>query len=51
MSIHKYCELDTKADSERVAESYPCSLNYFYGEFLLGFVWPILLICLVKNPY
>ena len=36
----------------RVPESHPCgSLNYFYGIFLLDFRWPIILICLVYNPY
>ena len=25
-------------------------LNYFNGAFLLGFLWPILLICLVPSP-
>ena len=27
------------------------SLNYLYGVFLLGFLWPIILICLVHSPY
>ena len=31
---------------KRVAESHG-SLNYFYEVFLLGFLWPILLVCLV----
>ena len=26
-------------------------LNYFNGAFLLGFLWPIILICLVPRPY
>ena len=30
----------------------PCgSSNYFYGVFLPGFLWPIILICLVHSPY
>ena len=27
------------------------SLNYFYGAFLLGFLWSIIFICLVQSPY
>lgn len=27
------------------------SLNYFYEAFLVGFLWPIILICLVHTPY
>ena len=27
------------------------SLNYLYGVFLLGFLWPVILICLVHSPY
>ena len=34
------------------AESCPCGgLNHFYGAFLPGFLWPIILICLVHSPY
>ena len=30
----------------------PCgSLNHFYGAFCLGFLWPIILLCMVLNPY
>ena len=37
---------------EGVPESCPHgSFNYFYGAFLLGFLWPIILICLVHSPY
>ena len=46
--------IDTWADSgrERAAESCPRgSLSYFYGLFLLGLLWPIILICLVHSPY
>ena len=36
----------------RVAESCLCgSLDYFYGTFLPGFLWPIMLICLLHSPY
>ena len=35
---------------KRVAESHG-SLNYFYEVFLLGFLWPIILVCLVLSPY
>ena len=27
------------------------SLNYFYGAFLLGFLWPVILLCLVLSLY
>ena len=37
------------ADSE--GESLSGGLNYLYGAFLLGFIRPIILICLVHNPY
>ena len=37
---------------QTVSESHPCSsLNYFYGIFLPGFVWPGILICLVHSPH
>ena len=36
----------------RVPELYPRgSLNYFYGVYLLVFLWPIILICLVHISY
>ena len=39
-------------ERNRVAESHPrANLNYFYGTFLLGFLWPIIMICLVHSPY
>ena len=44
---------DARADSgrERGAESHPHgSLNYFYGTFLPGFLWQVILICLVHCP-
>ena len=50
----EYMWVDTWADSERerVPESHPGgSLNYFYGAFLLGVLWPIILVCLVHSPY
>ena len=41
------------ADSEKeIVELRPRgSLNYFGGVFLPGFLWPIVLICLVHSPY
>ena len=27
------------------------SLNYFLGAFLPGFIWPVILICLVLSLY
>ena len=42
--------IDTWADSGR--ESRPRgSLSHLYGAFLLGFLWPMILICLVQSPY
>ena len=36
----------------RVPESCPGdSLSYFYVVFPLGFLWPIILTCLVHSPY
>ena len=36
----------------RVSESNPHGkLNYFYGSFLLIFLWSVILICLVQSPY
>ena len=36
---------------ERVTESHPCgSLNYSHGTFLLGFLWLVILICLIHSP-
>ena len=43
--------MDRQGVDSRVPELYPGgSLNYFCGA-LLGFLWPIILICLVHNPY
>ena len=45
--------IETLADlgKEWVTESHPFDgLNFFYGVFLLGFLWPIL-ICLAHSPY
>ena len=27
------------------------SLNHLYGAFLLGFLWPVILLCLALSPY
>ena len=46
----QYVWIDTWADSER--ESHPQGdLNHFYGAFLLGFLWPMILVCLVLSLY
>ena len=29
----------------------PGSLNHFDGAFFPGFLWPIILLCLVLSPY
>ena len=48
----KYLWIATQVDSKSVAESSPRgSLNYVYVVFLLGFLWPIILICLVHSPH
>ena len=37
---------------ERIPESFPCSgLSYFYGIFLPGFLWTIILTCRVHSSY
>ena len=42
--------IDTQAGSER--ELCPRgSFNHFYGAFLPGFLWPIILLCLVVSLY
>ena len=38
--------IDTWAASEIQGD-----LNHFYGAFLLGFLWPMILVCLVLSPY
>ena len=39
-------------ESPWIAESHPHgSLNYYYGAFLPGFSWPVILICLVHSPH
>ena len=42
--------IDTRMDSER--ELCPCgSLNHLHGAFLPGFLWPIILLCLVLSLF
>ena len=43
--------IDIWADSESLNLARRGSLNYFYGAFLPGFLWPIILTCLVNSPY
>ena len=49
----QYMWIDRWADPEKespwVAPS--CSLYYFYGAFLPGFLWSVILVCLVHGPY
>ena len=46
----EYVWIDTQVGSER--ESCPRgSLNHLYGAFLPGFLWPIILLCLVLSLY
>ena len=43
--------IDTGANSESLELCPRGSLNYFHGAFLLGFLWPIILISLVHSPH
>ena len=48
MSVHRH----TASLRGRAAEAHPHgSLNHFYGAFLLDFLWPITLFCLMQSPY
>ena len=52
MRMKKSVRVDRQEWTQRVAESRPHgSLNYFYGAFPLGFLWAVILICLVHSPY
>ena len=42
--------IDTRADSEKELRLRG-SLNHLHGAFLLGFLWPIILLCLVLSLY
>ena len=45
-----YVWVDTLAGSEK--GQCPCgSLNHLYGALLPGFLWPVILLCLVLSPY
>ena len=40
------------SERERIAESHlHGNWNCFYGSFLLDFLWPAIVICLVHSPY
>ena len=41
---------DTQADTERELSSRG-SFSHFYGAFLPGFLWPVILLCLVPSLY
>ena len=44
--------VDRHTWTQRVAECMPQGgLNHFYAACLPGFLWPIILLCLVLNPY
>ena len=46
----EYRWIDTRVGSEK--ESRPRgSLNHLYGAFLLGFLWPIILLCQILSSY
>ena len=48
----KVVRVDRHPGGLRERESYPRgSLNHLYGALLLGFLWPIVLLCLVLSPY
>ena len=41
-----------KGRLRKVPDWHPhCILSHLYGAFLLVFLWPIILICLVHSPY
>ena len=42
--------IDKRVDSERELRPRG-SLNHLYGAFLPGFLWPIILLCLVLSSY
>ena len=42
--------IDTQVGSERELRPHG-GLNHLYGAFLPGFLWPIILLCLVLSPY
>ena len=46
----QYVWIDARAGSERESRPRGC-LNHFYGAFLPGFLWPVVLLCLVLSPY
>ena len=46
----QYVWIDTLVGSERQSCP-PGSLNHLYGAFLPGFLWPVILICVVQSPY
>ena len=49
MEEKEYLWIDTRVVSER--KSCPHGgLNPFYGAFILGFLWPVILLCLVPSP-
>ena len=45
-----YVWIDTQVGSERQSCPYS-SLNNLYGAFLPGFLWSIILLCLVLSQY
>ena len=50
MEEKEYVWIDTRVVSER--KSCPRGgLNPFYGAFILGFLWPVILLCLILSPY
>ena len=47
-----WTDTQVNSETERVTELHPHgSVNYFYGAFLPGFLWPIILIFLVLSLY
>ena len=50
LGAKEYVWIGTHGWAQR--ELCPCgSLNHLYGAFLLPFFWPVILLCLVLNPY
>ena len=51
MRMKKSARVDRQEWTQRESVRLHGSLNYFYGAFPLGFLWPVLLTCLVHSPY
>ena len=48
MDTNRHTDTHTEPGSENEPHTYG-SLNHFYGTYLPGFYWPIILLCLVLS--